>query len=246
MNLREMILEVRSAIDDQSARMWTDTEITRWLNQAVRIMCSTALPLQAVYSTTTTASIQEYVLPEDVVRVYSVGFYNGIVYWLRPADFAQAQPGTLITGIPSSFYLKNRTTQLAPQTSTGITPAAQDANNPTAPRIILGLLPVPSSASTLLVYYFSRHTLLNVDTQEPQIPEEFHDGICAYAIGKAKEKDLAYEEGQLFLQRFRDHTEALKNSTFLDGQDLAFPHVTNPGEADYTSLDMDARFILPS
>lgn len=249
MNLREMILEVRSALDEpsESARMWTDTEIKRWLNQAARIMVSTSLPLQAVYKTPTVASQQEYALPDEVIKVFSVTYFQGRNYQLRPADNVGIQSGVLVTGTPSSFYLRQRSRNTAGLTTTTVDVQPVDANNPRKAAMVIGLDPAPSGVGSLIVSYYSRSMVLVNDGDEISIPEEFHDGICAYAIAKGKEKDLAYEEGQLYLARFKDHTEGLRALMILDGQTMAFPHVTIPDEDEYVSdMLMDSRFVLPS
>ena len=246
MNLQEMILEVRSAIGDSSAAFWSDGEIIRWLNQAVRIMCSHALPLQAIHAVTLVASQQEYALPADVVRVFSVKYTDGSrVDNLYPTDPATAQSGGLSTGRPYYFYLRNRGTQTGGQISTGISVAAIVTARPNMSRFVLGLVPVPSAAKTCIVSYFSSGMVLSHDGDEPPFGEEYHDGVCAYAIAKAKEKDEDHMAAQqIYLPRFSEYVEKLKSQGVLDGQDY-FPAVNVLGEdiVDFRS-PLDPRFLL--
>lgn len=246
MNLQEMILEVRSAIGSDDDSFWSDVEITRWLNQAVRIMCSHALPLQAVHAITLVANQQEYALPIDVVRVFAVKYTSGSqVDQLYPTDFATAQTGVFNSGRPYYFYLRNRAYQTASQTATGISVLPIDASMPNKTRFVLGLVPAPSGANTCVVQYFSSGMSLVNSNDEPPLSEEYHDGICAYAIAKAKEKDEAHmESSQIYLPRFSEYVEKLKSQGVLDGQDY-FPAVNVLGEdiIDFRSA-LDPRFLM--
>ncbi len=228
MNLQEMMLEVRSALDDDgTTELWSDDEVKRWLNQALRIMCSVAQPLQSHHRFLTVLGQQEYVLPDSVIRIFGVQYNDGIVRTLTPRDTLTAQDGAYATGVPDYFYLRNRTLNTVTHTSTDLAVAPVDPNKPQKAAMVLGLDPIPATSNIpVIVNHFSRHQLLIMPADCPNLPEEFHDGLCAYAIAKGKEKESSYlEANQIFWPRYKDHLTNLKDNYIMDGQDMGFPSV---------------------
>lgn len=225
MNLQQMILEVRRAVDEPQPDFFTDQELTDWLNEGAKIMASDAQPLQTVYQFTTTNAVQEYPLPQDTDEIFGVSYYrSSTLYQLRPVDVRVVQFASVVTSLPVNFYLRSVTNQLAPQTTSGIVPENY-ATNPTTYGLVLGLYPLPSnSTDTVTVSYYAKHNNMRFPYDVSPIPLEFHRGIVAYSIAMAKGKDSAYGEmNNVYLPLFQQFKDRLKEKMANRGQEMEFP-----------------------
>lgn len=63
---------VRSRIDETSARFWQDSELTNWINDACNDIARRSEVLMATTTINTVANTQQYALPNDTLRVYRV------------------------------------------------------------------------------------------------------------------------------------------------------------------------------
>lgn len=225
MNRGQMRLEVRRAIAELTADLWSDAEINDWLNEGAKIMVSNAQSVQAMYQLTTVAGQQEYLLPEDVDEIFSVTYFDAGVQQLIPIDARQVQIGTNQSGNPRWFYTRNQSLQTGQMSSTGITVADVSESEGQVPRLIIGLFPLPSAAKQLTVFYYARHYNMRVDGAVPAVPPEFRRGIVQYATALAKEKEMAYAEADRCRKMFQDYSDRLREKMICDGQDIAFPCV---------------------
>ncbi len=236
MNLQQMILEVRRAVNEITADFWSDAEITDYLNEGAKIMCAEAQPLQAFFQQTLTAGTQEYVLPEDFDEVYSVALYHSAnIYQLKPTSPEAAQFGNRIQSIPEYFYIRKQVAATAGQQSDGSIAVAAINDNPNAGKSVLGLWAIPNAADVLTVFYFSRHFQMRLPSDVSPIPTEYHRGPVAYAIAMCKQKDEAYGEmNTIYLPMFQQFTDKLKRKMASRGQAMEFPKVKVLGENDYS------------
>lgn len=224
MNRGQMRLEVRRAIGELTADLWSDSEINDWLNEGAKILISNSQALQAIYQLTTVAAQQEYVLPDFIDEVFNLTLnYNGLrsLTNVRPE---QVQLGTFMQGIPGWFYTRYLSQQTGDQTSSGITVDDVDPQGQHS-KFVLGLFPCPNSALQLTVSYYARHFEMKTDGAVPQVPPEFRRGIVAYATALAKEKEGAYGEADRKRKEFSDFSDRLREKMICDGQS-EFPCVT--------------------
>lgn len=234
MNLAQMRLEVRRALDELTADFWTDNEINDWLNEGVRTMCQIAQPLQYIHQFTTqlrpgstTEYAQEYALPEDIDEVYGVSLLSsGALYELMLGDSRRIQLGTKISGTPDQYYIRYLAKQKADHVSTGgLSLSDVIRDDSTAVRPILGLFPVPNSALTVNVCYYSKHFIMTANNDVCAIPYEFQRGPICFAIAKGKEKDAAFAEADRYMDQFQQYASNLRDKMIHRGQQVAFPRV---------------------
>ena len=237
MNLGQMRLEVRRAIAELAADLWSDSEINDWLNEGAKIMVSNAQNIQAMHQFTTVAGTQEYSLPDDIDELFAATYYNNGIIQLAPADARNIQQGTNFTGISRWFYTRTSTAQTSGQGASGITLGTVDAANPRLPHLVLGLYPIPAAATQVTVFYYSRHYTMRTDGSVPAVPPEFRRGIIAYATALAKEKEMAYGEADRKRKEFQEFADRLREKMVTDCQDIAFPTVrTDDDQVPYGDI----------
>jgi len=226
MNLGQMRLEVRRAIDELTADLWSDAELNAWINEGAKLMTSNCQQTQAIFQKTLTSGQQEYVLPDDVDEIFSVYLHNNSSnYPLKPIKPSGGQLGSASSGTPGFFYTRYNSLHTGDHVSTGITVTAATLNQ-VEPKFVLGLFPVPDSAMSLTIFYFSRHYEMKHDGAIPMVPLEFRRGIVAYATALAKEKEMAYAEADRKRQEFKDFSDRLKEKMISEGHEMGFPCVS--------------------
>ena len=229
MNLAAMRLEVRRGLNEATADLFADSEINDWLNEAAKVMCELAQPMQAFWQKTLTASQQEYELPGDFDEIFSVKLTNSSnIEDLSPIEAGDAQFGAFGTGTPSRYYLRYLTTQRADQTASGII-----LTNIASTQTVIGFYPAPSSALTVTVYYHPSHYKMQTDASVPWVPVQFRRGLVSYAIARGKEKERAYQEADRFQGQFVQFAEKLRDKMITRGQGAFFPKVRSAGDDDY-------------
>lgn len=231
MNLQQMILEVRRALDGASDQFWTDSEITDWLNEGAKIMASDAQPIQAARQYATVANQQEYDLGLDVDEIYGVAYLKGgNLNQLTPVDQRSVQFGSSHSGLPTNFYTKQVTSQTTGQNTSGGITITDTANEGTT---VLGLSPIPGTAGeTITVSFFARHMNMKYPKDTSPIPLEFHRGIVAYATALGKMKDEAYGEATtIYLPTFNEFKDRLKQKMINRGHEMGFPKAKIIGDS---------------
>lgn len=236
MNLQQMRLEVRRAIDEITPNFWTDAEINAWLNEGAKLMCMSAQPLQATHQFMTVANKQEYPLPPDVDEIINVSIAaGGSVRNMQLVDPRYVQIGTSSTGAPESCYLRTLAQHLTDHAANNLQINQVNTLDPTTHAMVLGLYPVPGAAYPVTVQYFSRHFEMVGDAAVSPVPPEFHRGIIAFAVSLAKEKDGAYAEAKIYEQRFFDYSMRLKEKMQNQGQQQHFPKMRLTDELPFDS-----------
>lgn len=143
-NISEIITDVRSLINEETASFWSDTEITRWVNEGQEIFSSETGLLSKYYSITLKAANinndREIRLPSDFIAFDE----GGVLY-----DDDPCLPVTLqeldewhgnwrdTTGTPNRYYTRGD---------------------------YLGFFPKPSAGDTVKFYGIERATTLSGDT----------------------------------------------------------------------------------
>lgn len=226
MNLAQLRLEVRRALDGEGDNFWSDGEINDWLNEAAQTMVSIAQAYQLVHQFTTVANQQEYPLPPYVDEIFNVKIFNNTQRTLEKCSVTdiEVQEGGQRTGIPYNFYVNYIAGQVADQQSDGsLTINQVDRQDPTEARLVLGLHPVPDSAKTITIYYYGRHFVMHGDRDTPVIPPEFQRGLVAYAAALGKEKDSAFPEADRYMTKFGEYATKLRDKMISRGIEQGFP-----------------------
>lgn len=172
--LSALIEQTRDALAESEASQWDDAMIIRWLNDGARDIARRAEVLQDREDVTCTASVAEYTLPTDVLRVHRVEFnFTSDTTLKYPLEYRDFQNMDSLWGI-------NQTTTGTPHLYTlwGFPPALK-----------LVLYPVPSAAGTAKVFYYRLPANQVNVTGAIELPEGYHDLLVHYAEYRALRRD---------------------------------------------------------
>lgn len=172
--LTTALTSVRELLDEPTARAWSDTELTRWINEACRDMCRTTEVLQTKADISITAGTQEYTAPTDAVRIYRAEYTRtgeSTIYPLEYRDF---------NAVDAVAWTQRAITQSTPFLFTmwGVVPSLK-----------ITLYPKPSSAGTLTVYYYRLPTAVSGGSDTLDIPQGWEDAVYAYVEYRALRRD---------------------------------------------------------
>lgn len=181
--LSSIIEDVRSRLDELTARRWEDTQLITWINEGARDVARRCEVLQDRKDIAAIINTQEYTLPIDMIRLHRVEFKitgSSQIYPLEYKDFNNLDAvwwssKSLTTGTPTWF------------TVWGFPPIAK-----------LIAYPTPSSAGTFTVYYYRFPTSLASDTDQLELPEGWHDLVVNYCeyIALRKDSDPRWREAK--------------------------------------------------
>jgi hypothetical protein len=148
-----------------------DTQLSRWVNQAiVDVMLRTKAKVMSA-TMTTTANVSDYTLSTDILRItYLKGSDGRILERVSEEEIHDRRHGT--------------------STGTAMRYALGGAN-------LLMLYPTPTTAEQLHVYYVPRPVTLSAAGDIPsEIPAEYHDVIVWGALARAADFDDDMGTGQ--------------------------------------------------
>ena len=158
MNLGDLLAYTRGSVlkDVPTPQQWSDVELTQWLNDAENIWARRTFCLLDDTSdftqVTTVATQRDYTLDARLLGVSSVKTSDDV--WLR--KFQGSTQMTTASGTPRSWLLRGTHT--------------------------LVLWPTPDAAYTLqLMTARLPLTPMEVETDEPEIPEHYHLALCDWA-----------------------------------------------------------------
>jgi hypothetical protein len=187
-----LITDLRSHLDETTARQWSDVELTRWLNEGLRDIARRAEVLQTTTNVTAVAGTQEYTLNTSTLtamtRIYRVEFIpTGTTdhYPLEYRDF---------NSMDSVWWTQQETQSGYPYwfTLLGFPPALK-----------MIVYPTPSTGGTLKVFYY-RTPADAASGDTVSIPEGWQDLAVLYAeyVALRKDGDTRWQEAkQLYEER---------------------------------------------
>lgn len=176
--LAELVTGTRDMLDEASARMWTDAQLRRWIMEGARDVARRAECLQDRDTIPAAAGVQEYDLPEGVVRVHRVEYQatgDNQRYTLEYRDWHT---------MDAVWWTSQTTTTSTPAmwTMWGFPPVLK-----------LVVYPTPAVAGTFRVFYYRLPLELTddgtSDDREVELPEGWHDLCVDYAMAMALRKD---------------------------------------------------------
>lgn len=174
----EVLEDVRSRLDEASAGQWTDRELLRWINEALRDVCRRSEVLQTFCEIPAVVNQQEYTLPDDTVRVYRVEW--------RPEASTQVYPVTYkdFNNMDSIWVASQETTVGYPMLYTmwGYPPTLK-----------IVLYPKPAMGGIVRVQYYKLPAQLALDGTDAdttiELPTGWEDLIALYCEYVAFRKD---------------------------------------------------------
>lgn len=181
------ITAVRERLNETLPGFWTDTELTRWINEGVREVCRRTECLRSQETISAVAGQATYALPADAIRVHRVEYtQTGAItrYPLDPVEVnavdALGWSNTQTRGIPQLFV-------------TWGYPGAADLN----------VFPKPATGGSFLVWYYRLPAEVASDSDELDMPEGWQDLVYDYCeyMARMKDKDSQWQAAK---QQFDD------------------------------------------
>lgn len=215
--LGTLLTNVRSRLDETTARFWTDAEVRRWIVEAARDVARRAETLLTTQDVTIVAATQEYALATDTLRVYRAEWEPGGTSLRYPLEYRDFNSMDAVWGI------SKQVTQGYPYWFTlwGF-----------PPNLKITFYPKPSVAGKVVVFYYKLPADLatdgTADSSNVDVPEGWWDALELYCEFVALRKDgdprwleakQLYEEKVAELvevsRRWSDQADAIQYRTAL-------------------------------
>lgn len=174
MNLGEIKTSVKRQFGDESGAQITESDITRWANDALRDIVRKVEITNQHRETAVVAGDSGYELPNNFMYMARVTYDNKLLpeRKLRDLDLESKSIDTTSSGTPESYYIWNRTIYLYPAPAVG-------------------------GSANLDIWYISSPAVLVGNEDIPEIPEYMHEDIVRYCLARAKELDEDYQGASL-------------------------------------------------
>jgi hypothetical protein len=190
MNLTTIRTEVRERVGELSADFFTDAEVDRAINEAIRRFAfEEKWPfLLTEWSSALDGDDPELALPSNISasRVFNLSIDSDSLPGPRILQRVDAREGFALrhqnsaaTGIPQWYYI-----------------ARSNQNDDNSPPIIYTakVIPTPDQDYNVEALYMAVPIDLAAANDEPMIPEEYQDAIPAWAAGKLFLKEQAISQ----------------------------------------------------
>lgn len=183
--LVQLRTDVRSHLDEITARFWSDTELNRWINEACVDMARRTETLQNFNTNMKTYPGQaKYPMPKHIIRIHRLEFvpFNSTnVYTVTASTYQELDQYWGITQQSQMSYPYYYCLWGTP----GI-------------NLTIQLYPVPSQAGTLNVFYYRLPITMVNDTDTAEIPSGWDDMVVLYCeyVAKRKDKDPTWQEAK--------------------------------------------------
>lgn len=190
MELTTLRLEVRERLGELTADFFTDDEVDRAINEAVKRFCAEEKwPfLITEWTSSITSASDELPLPSNVslTRLFNLAIDSSSLAHPRMLERVDPQEGFALrhqydttTGSPRWYYI-----------------ASTNLSVDEAPPIVYTarLIPAPDGDYDVEAQYMAVPVELSGASDEPMVPEEYQDAIPAWAAGKLFLKELSISQ----------------------------------------------------
>lgn len=183
----DVIAQVRSALVEPVQGFWTDTELLGWINRAERDFANRTHIFQQIAITSTVAGQITYALPANILSVRAL-MYNNI----QQAGLVSASPNW-IRLVPSNIekYTQETPNFLSNTTDTLNYPRKYAIWNN---ELYLYPPPVTGGSSDLQLFYIAHPVPITDVSQNLNLDDAFEDGIIAYVLAKAFQKEHEFDQ----------------------------------------------------
>ncbi len=215
--LTNILADVRDRLDDTSSSpRWSDTMLTRWINEGLRDIARRNEVILDRSDITAVVGTQEYALPSTIHRVYRVEYRrtgDSQVYSLEYKDF---------NNLDAVWWTSQTISQATPMlfTTWGF-----------PPNLKMVVYPKPAAAGTFKIFYYRAPATLVSGTDIAEVPEGWQDLISLYCEFVALRRDSSprwqeakslYEESLSTMydltRRWSDQAGSIEvNTSFIPG-----------------------------
>jgi hypothetical protein len=241
---------VRTKLGEQNPNYWSTEDIIYDLNWGLKEMCSAAQNLETAIQfpwpnvAGTTNPIQEAPLRPWVDQILSVAIYAGQLFQLQYMEATDVQVATRVGNIPLGFYTRTDTREEVPQgagATTGDLSVIPIPGQATDFQTVLGLWPVPSSNYDTTVTCTKFHPWVTNPTTPLGIPDQFMQGLIAYGVARAKEKESAFDESAYYDKIYQMYKQKMIDYYINHKQLRTFPQY---GGTSWPSLARGSSSII--
>lgn len=210
--LAQLLADVRQQVDEPATHPYSDTDLTRLINQACKDIARRTETIQT-YSTSlaAVAGTGKYDLPVDVIRVHRVEFVptGGGTYTVSPTSHAELDRMWGVNQSSQSAYPSYFTVWGTP----GITA-------PTSTKLQIQFFPVPSQSGVFNVYYYRLpyEFVTPPDATEKAKTAEYPAGwddlitmFASYHLKRRRRDDTWAEEKKEYEERLIDMIDVTRN-----------------------------------
>lgn len=190
LNLGQIKNRVKRTFGDMAEVQVFDSDITDWVNAAIRDLIKLNDLNKTKAGTDSVANQSDYQLPVGVTGLQSVKYRGGALEYLS-LDAADANipgrddPSQYPTGSPQFYWVYND---------------------------VLTLYPAPDASvvGAIMLYYTSYPEPVAVDTDVPGVPVEYHNRIIDYCLAQAYELNGDIQSSQLKMTEFTQSRRELQ------------------------------------
>lgn len=186
LTLSNAITEVRSNLNEATAVFWSDTEITNWIKEGVRLFSSKTLMVEdtqvidPMIASQLSYSSSDETWIGDIIEPYTALYYDGTSKYKGLIKIHPRQIGNLALGTdgpPKYYCMHDRKIYIFPMTSAAVV-----------------------AAGGTVTFLFAKET-----DDITVVTDEYQHLPIIYATAKAKQKDQKFgEAGGLMAQYFQE------------------------------------------
>lgn len=191
--LTNLLADVRDRLNDNaSVKQWSDTMLTRWINEGLRDVARRTETLMDRATIVAVAGTQEYTMPTNVHRVHRVEYKRTGDSQIYPLDYRD------FNNLDAVWWTSQAITQGTPSffTMWGFPPSLK-----------IVVYPTPATAGTFKVFYYREPAVLVNGADVAEIPEGWWDLIALYCeyVALRRDADPRWQEAkQLYESSMRD------------------------------------------
>lgn len=191
--LSDIRTDVRSRLDEPTARMWSDAELNRWINEGLRDLARRTETLLSYYTNIPLiANVAKYAMPADVIRVHRLEFVPTGSNQTYPIQLSTYQEMDQVWGV--SQQIQRSYPYYAVMWGF-------------APNIVIQFYPVPSQGGGLNLYYYRLPKTLVADTDIAEVPEGWQDLVSLYCeyVSLRKDRDARWTDAKQLYEQSLDN-----------------------------------------
>lgn len=187
---------VAECLEHQLNQNKYEASIKRWLNDAQNRVARQA-SIRALYASTNlpyAAGASSGGLPADYARKVELADSTNPDSWrvLFPMELADFDALPESSGAPTDYVIIGET---------------------------LYLFPTPDVATTIALSYYRLPTAMSIDTDEPEIPDDYHFLLPYWALYRAFMRENDIEQANAWKNEWLTELEKLKGEMHYEGQD---------------------------
>jgi hypothetical protein len=198
MLVSEIISRVRDIAGDKDVLQFTDASLIQWINDGQRECAIDNNLFQKSATSNTVVGTQEYALPADIAKLYSIKYDNSKLRVLTLEEFDEVfeSDGTE-RGTPINTVIWAGKARL---------------------------YPVPDAVKTLKIDYISQPTEVANLNDTPALPVAYHRRLVDYCLAMVAQQDDDLNRYQLKMDEFRTGVQNLKGDNEVE-QD-SYPYIS--------------------